>query len=351
MRVSGFVLFATVLTAASPAVADEPKYMLRVTPVQRIRAVNTFEVSCPKVVVKKWIIFANCAPELPGQTDVSSELTPNGQRSVEVGDRRRPVLMAKVKVTDDKLKSAITYTVEYKATLQARELVAVRSGAQRLAAAPLTKEERKTYLAATANHYDCDLKGFQRWLGANKLRRAEGEGDIAFARRAFLLIKRNFGYESRSDSDLHASAVCGAGQSDCHGLSVLFAATMRANDIPARCLVGKWAKSMKPGVVIGDIPNAEQHVKAEFYADGVGWVPVDQSAAVFHDKSADGLAYFGKDPGDFLAFHVDFDLTIDTGRFGKDTFDSLWFACWPKGRGDADERKQREDWQVEIIRK
>jgi transglutaminase-like putative cysteine protease len=131
----------------------------------------------------------------------------------------------------------------------------------------------------------------------------------------------------------------------------LFVAAMRANGIPARSLVGKWAASMKPGVVIGDIPNAMQHVKAEFYADGVGWVPVDQSAAVLQDKSADELAHFGKDPGDFLAFHVDFELTLDTGPFGRDTFRSLWFACWPTGTGDANDRRQREDWQVEVVRK
>ena len=109
---------------------------------------------------------------------------------------------------------------------------------------------------------------------------------------------------------------------------------------------------MKSGERVRDdsSPYAKQHVKAEFHADGVGWVPIDMSLAL-DDPSADGLAYFGKTPGHFLTFHVDYGLTLDTGPFGKDTFDSLWFACWPKGSGDTDERKQREDWQVEVIRK
>lgn len=143
MRIPGFALFATVLTMASPAAAEEPTYMPRVTTSQRIRAVNTFEMSYPKAVADEWIIFACCASELPCQADVSSALTPNDKRSAKVGDRRRPVLAARVKVTVDKPKSAITYRVEYKVTLQARELVVVRPGAERPAVAPLTKEERK----------------------------------------------------------------------------------------------------------------------------------------------------------------------------------------------------------------
>lgn len=107
MRISEFLLFATVLSMASPAVAEEPTYMMRVTPSQRIRAVNTCEMGYPKVAAEEWIFFACCAPELPGQADVSSELTPNGKRSAEAGERRRPVLAARVKVTDDQLRSAL----------------------------------------------------------------------------------------------------------------------------------------------------------------------------------------------------------------------------------------------------
>ena len=65
MRSPGFALFATVLTAAGPAAAGEPAYMLRVTPSQRIRAVNTFEISYPKVAADEWIIFARCARSCP----------------------------------------------------------------------------------------------------------------------------------------------------------------------------------------------------------------------------------------------------------------------------------------------
>ena len=91
---------------------------------------------------------------------------------------------------DEKQRTTITYRVEYKAALQARELVEVRPGAERPAVAPLTKDERKAYLAATVKHYDFDQRNFQRWLDANKLRRGREESDVAFARRSFQFVKR-----------------------------------------------------------------------------------------------------------------------------------------------------------------
>jgi transglutaminase-like putative cysteine protease len=350
VRIPALTSLAIVLTTANASAAEEPAYMIRVTQNQRIRATNTFVMSYPKAVAEEWIILAWCAPELPCQADVSSELTPNGKRSAEIGDRRRPVLVARVKVTDEKRKSAITYRVEYQAVLQARELVELPPGAERPSITPLQMSERMAYLASTATQYDFDRKEFQQWLDANKLRQDKGESAIAFARRAFRFIRRNFRYEHREGRDLRASAVCEAGKSSCGGMSHLFVATMRANGIPARSLVGKWAQSMKPGERVGDdpYPYAQQHVKAEFHAQGVGWVPVDMSLAL-DDMSVDGLTYFGKDAGSFLVFQVDYGLTIDTGPFGKHKFDSLWFACWPRGTGDTGERKQQENWQVEVM--
>ena len=63
MRIPRLALFLTVLATACPAAAEEPTYMLQVTPSQRIRAVNTFEMSYPKALADEWIIFACCAPQ------------------------------------------------------------------------------------------------------------------------------------------------------------------------------------------------------------------------------------------------------------------------------------------------
>lgn len=79
-----------------------------------------------------------------------------------------------------------------------------------------------------------------------------------------------------------------------------------------------------------DAANAadEPHVKAEFFAEGVGWVPVDIGSAVVLAKSGDGLEYFGKDEANFLTLHLDTDIEFGTTYFGRQTMPSLLRAAF-----------------------
>jgi transglutaminase-like putative cysteine protease len=147
--------------------------------------------------------------------------------------------------------------------------------------------------------------------------------------------------------DRHASAVCASGKSDCGGMSNLFVAVMRASQVPARGLFGRWATSAKKGEKVGEIDYYQWHVMAEFFADGVGWVPVDVSSSVLHDRSKSGLRCFGNDRGEFLTFHVDPDFDVDTGAFGVNHVGSLQSpAWWVTGNGTVDGWKANEDWQI-----
>ena len=88
-------------------------------------------------------------------------------------------------------------------------------------------------------------------------------------------------------------------------------------------------------------------MKAEFFARGVGWVPVDVSSGILHDKSPQGLKFFGNDPGDFITFHVDGNLDIDTLLFGTESLSSLQSPrWWIKGAGSLKGEKLTETWQV-----
>ena len=94
-----------------------------------------------------------------------------------------------------------------------------------------------------------------------------------------------------------------------------------------------------------------QHVwegeDAEFFARGIGWVPVDLSSAVLHDKTEAGLLFFGHDPGDFLTLHVNPDLVVDSVHFGRKEVDCLQgIAFWVTGSGSTDGQTIREDWKV-----
>ena len=92
--------------------------------------------------------------------------------------------------------------------------------------------------------------------------------------------------------------------------------------------------------------NDQVHVKAEFFAQGVGWVPVDLSSAVLHDRSPEGLRYFGNDSGDFVTFHVDSDMTVET-YFGRRTIEWLQVpSYWVIGVGSLDGLTTRSAWKV-----
>jgi transglutaminase-like putative cysteine protease len=150
--------------------------------------------------------------------------------------------------------------------------------------------------------------------------------------------------------DRHASQVCQAGRSDCGGLCLLFCSILRSQGVPARCLVGRWATSAKPGAKAGAATFFQQHVKAEFYVEHVGWVPLDCSSAILHDKSPEGLRFFGHDPGDFLVLHLDPELEVDTLHFGRKKLNWLQGVdYWVTGDGTLEGCTKKEDWVVEAL--
>ncbi len=106
-------------------------------------------------------------------------------------------------------------------------------------------------------------------------------------------------------------------------------------------------RQRQAGRKVGDIDYYQQHVKAEFFAAGIGWVPADPASAVLWDRTADGLTYFGHDPGDFITFHLDGDFLIDTIYFGKQTVPYLQGAAfWVKGGGTVDGYSVETQWEV-----
>jgi transglutaminase-like putative cysteine protease len=181
--------------------------------------------------------------------------------------------------------------------------------------------------------------------------REDDETDIDFARRVFSTIKANFKYDYRAEMDRRASVVCEDKQSDCGGLSVLFVSTLRANNIPARVLVGRWAVSSKPGQAISGVGYHQTHVKAEFFADDIGWVPVDMSSAILHDARGDGTQFFGRDRGDFLTMHIDPEVVINTIHFGRKQ--TPWLqgvTFWVTGQGNLEKLTTQETWVVRQIK-
>jgi hypothetical protein len=340
MSIHPWMPLVLALTSAAPA------YRLETARTQRVEATMTYDVRAGKLEASEWLIFVPVLPLTAGQTDIRTQMTPAAKEIAELSDLQRPVLLARVAADNDDLKSAVNMQVVYRATLWSRRLVPLRSGEKPPVVEDLSAEERKAALRS-AGDLAFDGEALKTWQSEHKLSRTTGEMDIDFARRVFTAIRGRFKYEHVPDLDRAPPAVCQAGKSDCAGLSNLFVATLRSQGIPSRTLAGRWAISADPNEKLAGHAYYQYHVKAEFFAAGVGWVPVDVASGILHDRSREGLHYFGDDPGDFLVQHIDGNLEVDTIHFGKQEIPVLQRpAFWVTGSGTLDDLKVTEGWSV-----
>jgi len=117
-------------------------------------------------------------------------------------------------------------------------------------------------------------------------------------------------------------------QGYCGGFAVVFIGTMRANGVPARSLVGHWVDTT-PGHT-ATLP----HVKAEFFAEGVGWVPVNPRTS------------FGEENGDFITFHVEGGFQLPTSHWGIQEQGILQGIYLPAFGRDTGRGIVQQDWIV-----
>lgn len=340
------VVFSACGPGFNAALAIESPYSLITTESQRVHAILEFAVDTPNLQASEWIVFIAKPPSLPSQKTQSAKLEPLGLPYTEESDLHRHLFRARIPVTRRSQGKRITATSEFDAILYARHLTPLRDGAAKATVAPLTDAERTAALRMTPM-FDFGATSFTEWLDDRHLHRRKRETDVDFGRRVFLAIVKSYEYEYAAKMTRNAAHLCTVDKTDCGGMSVLFAAAMRANDIPARVLSGCWAKSSVPSAQLSGVPYYQTHVKAEFFAAGVGWVPVDTSSAVLHDKSAEKTRYFGHDTGDFLTMHIDPELKVDTIHFGMKSFPWLQqFHFYATGKGKVDDVKYTMNWQV-----
>ncbi len=321
----------------------EGPFHLAVVPKRRVHLRLEGTIDTPKLRGKEWILVAPVPPDHAWQKVERSSFRLVGEgapdaRAVaaeEVKDASplaRP--LRRLHVRTHKGVSTLPYLYEADAVLYA---VRLEPGAP--AEVPtLSDTERALALAATGR-YDFDAPEFQAWRKSNGLLRGPGERDLDFAYRVLARIHDAFTYRYPPRLPArHATDVCREGASDCGGLSVLFASALRAEKIPARVLVGRWA-------LPGKEEDSQFHVRAEFFAEGVGWVPVDGSGAVTW-KGAPASA-FGLNRAQFFVMHVDPDVQVDTIRFGVQSL--TWMqtpAFWVRGSGTLEGTRNDATWKV-----
>jgi hypothetical protein len=315
---------------------DDPatlRYRLEIKPAQRVRAVLSIDYAKPDAKVDAWYLYAAEAPDLPSQRDVHTTLSPPGKVVEEASPYHRRVILSKVEGRPE-VRAALTI----EATLMSRHLRPLPAGRTGPEVKDLSPEQVQEYTRATP-WADYDAPRFREWLEKGSLHRQKGETDMAFAHRAFKYLKHHFTYQWPTPSD-SAAKVCATGKSDCGGLSSVFVATMRANGVPARLLGGRWAQSQQKK------DYGQWHVKSEFFAKGVGWVPVDSSGAVT-DTAGSEFAYFGNDEGDHIAFARDQDYIVNSFVSGQQhvaIFQGVTY--WWRGSGNDKNSREDEHWTV-----
>lgn len=311
------------------------------------RAVLTFEVQAPKLQADEWIVYFPNVPAIPGQSAPRTKLSPSTADAVELSPLKRPMILARLPVVmGSEQEQKLQLRVDIQAKLTGRHLVTRQPSTKYAKPSPLTAAEREAFLSAT-KWQDHQSPEFQKWITDQDLLRTTDEGEIDFARRVFLSIRNGFDYAYPPPVDRSASLTCASKSSDCGGLSTVFCGVLRANGIPARLQLGRWAKSAVEGESLGGKEYKQWHAKSQFYATGVGWVPVDVSAAVSAKNQSDGLHAFGHDEHPFLTMHIDTDLLLDSIHFGQKEIQSMQGpAYWARGKGSFDGLQIKEDWQV-----
>ncbi len=325
-------------------------HALEIRAVQTVATLHRYSVFAPDLKAEEWTLFTPRPPMHAGQRILSAATTPPAEAVRDLSPLAQPLLRSRVLVKTPEQQRGMTIDTRIEAELSSRRLVQRVGGPAEGNPAPaLADGERRLFLRRTPQ-FDYQDPRVGKWIAEHGLKRRDGEGEVDLARRVFLVIVRSFSYEYLGEQDRAAGHVCAAGKSDCGGLAVLFATVLRSQGVPARTLAGRWAVSAKPGDKVGEITYYQEHVKAEFFAQGVGWVPADLSSAILHDHSASRLEYFGRDRGDFLTLHFDNDLSLDTRHFGVRPIRLLQRpSYWVRGAGSVRNAVIRENWTVKRL--
>lgn len=297
------------------------------------------DIDAPRLEAKRWQFVVTGPATVSGQRVLSSELVPKGKATPDRSAWKRPLLIGELdagKRQQQKATSIWTMRVE----LRSRTL---RDGAPGEPVPVLPVDERAAALAANSIS-DWTSDKFQHAIDERGLRPRDGEQVLSFARRVLRTV-RSLTYGYAPELDRCASAVLTTGVSDCGGLGGLTVATLRAAGIPARLLVGRWAKSADPQEKLEGLPYRQWHVKLEFHVDGIGWIPADASVGM-----NDPTAWFGVQNADFLVMHVDPVVKVDTLFGERELTWAQGIAFWVKGGGDFEQMVVDEQWTVTPVK-
>jgi len=274
------VLFSLQLVSA----VETAGWHLEYGPVETVSFTTATHLYAPQGNISEYVVFAAIPPDFGHQHPGPSALLVNGRtfaadRISEKSPCHGQLFYARVPAINLADHTNIAVTVRYQVTLVGRHL---KPGSPAKPVAQLRPEEREVALRANAG-LDFKTPKFGEWLDKNGLRRRADETAILFGRRACDFAGHHLKWVWPPER-AKLSVACWFTTGDCGSFSQLFVGIMRANGIPARSMVGGWVSPGKGPI------KGQGHVKSEFYADGVGWVPVDANNLQFGEEQPEFIA-------------------------------------------------------------
>ncbi len=315
--------------ASTESSVTEPYHLeLKSTRKVRITSSLTRKSSEP---VTAWDAIAASPPELAGQHFISkklyfdSHLVTNAEFQDESG-LHVGLLGASFTAAEIGHRDPVEVKAIYEGTILRFELV---PGAPTTLAKPLSAEERRLDLKET-DQVDFKDSKFRRFLTQSRLIREPQEGVIEFARRVYRYLRTKMIYEAKADTPF-AWSTCSQDivkmTGHCGTYSRLAVAIYRANGIPSRIQFGHWF--MTSGTFEGGHP----HTRAEFFADGIGWILSDPSYSVTAGPwkpEQDVDCGFGGEASDFITLNLHCPIFFRTRNFGvirQEHFQGIYFPA------------------------
>lgn len=144
----------------------------------------------------------------------------------------------------------------------------------------------------SARHLFARVLGGERFVDVNDKTRAlardivGGETNLLLqARRLYDHVTATMAYDASQQSwkgSTEHALVCSVG--NCNDIHALFISLARSLGIPARLVLGQALEPPPPGEEACDLCG--YHCWAEFFAPGLGWIPIDASCACKYGKHA-----------------------------------------------------------------
>ena len=277
------VISLLVLAAISSEASDHDEWHMEYAFKQRVSVTLFMNGTTRQGGIKEYDVFAAVPPELAQQRQIRSSFHVRDSLfrvlyTNELSIYHRPIMIARIAAVTAADEADLTVSATHEVTLFTRRLV---QGANPNVSPTLPPSDRAV---ATADSRLIDYKSpkFSAFLDANHLRRQPSESAIAFGHRAQQFVHEKMTPVASDNKSL--SDLCDSPKGLCGEHAWFFVGIMRASGIPARALVGHWV-NLKSEI-------HQPHVKTEFFADGVGWIPVDPGSS------------FGTEEGNFLTLHL-----------------------------------------------